>query len=79
LLSIYWNGYYAHMAKPKAPRMGRPLSEDRPLVHRVCGYFSADENAELVKRAARMTKAEGTRVTVAEVVRRAVRAFIASE
>lgn len=67
------------MAKSKAPRMGRPLSEDRPLVHRVCGYFSAEENAELVKRAARMSKAEDARVTVAEVVRRAVRAFIGNE
>ncbi|HVZ35489.1 MAG TPA: hypothetical protein VG963_23850 [Polyangiaceae bacterium] len=63
-------------SRSKPPKMGRPLTEGEPLVHRVCGYFSAKENAELVRLAARMTMTEGERVTVAEVVRRAVREYV---
>jgi hypothetical protein len=64
------------MPKTKPPKMGRPLTEGEPLVHRVCGYFSRTENAELVRLAARMTREDGARVTVAEIVRRAVREFV---
>jgi hypothetical protein len=67
------------MAKSKLPKMGRPLTEGEPLVHRVCGYFTRSENAALTRVAARLTREEGARVTVAEVVRRAVRAFVGGE
>lgn len=67
------------MPKPKLPKMGRPLTEQDPLVHRVCGYFTSAEHKELTRVAERMTRDEDARVTVAEVVRRAVRAFIGKQ
>jgi hypothetical protein len=45
-------------------------------VRRVSSYFSIEESYELEESAIAMTEEEGSPVTVAEVIRRAVRDFL---